>query len=375
MEETGIKCTFVFIPDIFSMNTFNSLKIKKKKNYIFPDINFFESAHDSACQIFAQLFGGLVDYGKHHSKKNKHPRYGKKLYKSSTEWSKEKPIIIICSGHGALIGYTLQYLLYKDFWGKCTDQYWVKAIISINGSFNGNALVENVMNITSTRNGIQFGFFSLGRIVILYFLYLYIMDKLNINKNKCLFNLDLLSILTFSNPLLAKSDCCLYELTYKGSKSIQKRKKKFKNTLYLNFAEPNKLNIFYLELSKPRIETIINMLTRIYLYFYTSINGSITKITRDYPYLSKIKFHKEYQNLTRNMRTNLRTGVYYYVDGKIDILPILDFAKKFIECTKMIKKKNYKMRKQILEHEKEQAFLELNKIRHEQIMSELKNLI
>ena len=43
----------------------------------YPSLGPFNSAWDRACILWAYLFGGQVDYGKVHSKKHGHARWGK----------------------------------------------------------------------------------------------------------------------------------------------------------------------------------------------------------------------------------------------------------------------------------------------------------
>ena len=57
------------------------------------------SAWDRACELYAQLTGGVVDYGKAHSERCKHARFGTDFSKNPliTEWNSEKKINFI--GH------------------------------------------------------------------------------------------------------------------------------------------------------------------------------------------------------------------------------------------------------------------------------------
>ena len=54
---------------------------------------------DRACELYAQIFGGRVDYGEAHSKKYGHSRFGK-FYSGMTAKDPEK-INIIAYGFGA----------------------------------------------------------------------------------------------------------------------------------------------------------------------------------------------------------------------------------------------------------------------------------
>lgn len=63
-----------------------------------PTISSLGSAWDRACEIYAQLVGGTVDYGEVHSKKYGHARYGRTYDKPLVPgWGSEKKIHIL--GH------------------------------------------------------------------------------------------------------------------------------------------------------------------------------------------------------------------------------------------------------------------------------------
>ena len=63
-----------------------------------PSISPISSAWDRACEIYAQLVGGTVDYGKAHSEKYGHKRFGRTYSKPLFEgWGKDKKINLV--GH------------------------------------------------------------------------------------------------------------------------------------------------------------------------------------------------------------------------------------------------------------------------------------
>lgn len=63
-----------------------------------PSISPISGAWDRACEIYAQLVGGTVDYGKAHSEKYGHKRYGRTYKKPLFEgWGKDKKINML--GH------------------------------------------------------------------------------------------------------------------------------------------------------------------------------------------------------------------------------------------------------------------------------------
>lgn len=70
------------------------------------------SAWDQACELYAQLTGSTVDYGKAHSKKFGHVRYGRKYKKPLFEgWSAEKKIHLIGHSFGGNAIRMLTHLL------------------------------------------------------------------------------------------------------------------------------------------------------------------------------------------------------------------------------------------------------------------------
>ncbi len=70
------------------------------------------SAWDQACELYAQLKGTRVDYGKAHSDKHKHKRYGRTYSRPLiNEWSKAKKIHLIGHSFGGNTVRMLAYLL------------------------------------------------------------------------------------------------------------------------------------------------------------------------------------------------------------------------------------------------------------------------
>ena len=70
------------------------------------------SAWDQACQLYAQLTGTQVDYGKAHSQRHNHKQFGRKYEKSLFEgWSEEKKVHLIGHSFGGLCIRMLSHLL------------------------------------------------------------------------------------------------------------------------------------------------------------------------------------------------------------------------------------------------------------------------
>ncbi len=98
------------------------------------------SFHDRACELFARIRGGTVDYGEAHSAAAGHARHGRTFPAFMQEWSGENPVILIGHSAGAQTCLQLQALLAADFWGLGTNADWVEAIVSVAGVINGSLL-------------------------------------------------------------------------------------------------------------------------------------------------------------------------------------------------------------------------------------------
>lgn len=104
------------------------------------------SHHDRACELFAQINGGDVDYGARHSEAAGHARFVKDEARPYAkkglidEWSAENPVILVGHSAGAHSCLKLQQLLAEDFWGVGSSADWVEAVVSIAGVLNGSLL-------------------------------------------------------------------------------------------------------------------------------------------------------------------------------------------------------------------------------------------
>ncbi len=70
------------------------------------------SAWDQACQLYAQLTGTRVDYGKVHSQRHNHKQFGRKYEKTLFDgWSEQKKIHLVGHSFGGLCIRMLSHLL------------------------------------------------------------------------------------------------------------------------------------------------------------------------------------------------------------------------------------------------------------------------
>ena len=98
------------------------------------------SLHDRACQLFYELRGGRVQYGKEHSRLFAHRSYGPELTGQYPSWSASNPIHFI--GHslgGNTIRYMLQLIKEGHFHGEnCQPSAsWIASITCISSPLNG----------------------------------------------------------------------------------------------------------------------------------------------------------------------------------------------------------------------------------------------
>ena len=97
------------------------------------------SLHDRACQVFYELYGGTVDYGKEHSDFHNHERFGRKFEKGKLSmWDEDNPITIIGHSLGGCTAWVLQnYLAQGRFAGIPTSAAWVSNVICVSAPLNG----------------------------------------------------------------------------------------------------------------------------------------------------------------------------------------------------------------------------------------------
>ena len=75
------------------------------------------SAHDRACELFYELYGGRVDYGAEHAQHFGHARYGQTLQAKWPAWSAERPVDLVGHSYGGNVCLDLVLKLASDFFG------------------------------------------------------------------------------------------------------------------------------------------------------------------------------------------------------------------------------------------------------------------
>lgn len=99
------------------------------------------SAHDRACELFYELYGGRIDYGAEHSSTFKHKRFGAALKAKWPNWSADSPIDLIGHSYGGNVCIDLALKLTHDFFGVGSDAQWVRSIVTLSSPINGTTLV------------------------------------------------------------------------------------------------------------------------------------------------------------------------------------------------------------------------------------------
>ena len=109
------------------------------------------SAWDNACELYAQLLGTKVDYGKAHSQKNNHERYGRRYSKPLVDGFGKRKIHLIGHSHSGQVIRLLAHLLtYGD---EAEKQATGESEIS--GLFTGGKedLIASVTTLCTPNNG------------------------------------------------------------------------------------------------------------------------------------------------------------------------------------------------------------------------------
>lgn len=150
---------------------------KEGKQAYAPTISSLGSAWDRACEIYAQIVGGTVDYGKAHSEKYGHERYGRTYEKALVpDWGQldeqgrlNKIHILGHSFGGATVRMFSQLMAFGDpdevastdpsdispfFTGKKGD--WLQSVTTVAGPHNGTTVISSIGPLLPILKGITF---------------------------------------------------------------------------------------------------------------------------------------------------------------------------------------------------------------------------
>ena len=100
------------------------------------------SAHDCACEAFAQLAGTFTDYGEVHARECGHARHGPDFRGRALleRWDASRPVHLVGHSFGGNTALALLQLLADDFWGLGTAARWVVSITCIATPVRGCSL-------------------------------------------------------------------------------------------------------------------------------------------------------------------------------------------------------------------------------------------
>ena len=126
----------------------------------------FGSNWDRACELYANIKGGRVDYGKAHSEKYGHERYGRTFPGLYPQWDNDHPVDLFGYSMGAPTTRILASLL---AWGNkdeqaaspndCSDLFkggnakMINSVSTISGTNNGTTLADGIFNLIDDLTG------------------------------------------------------------------------------------------------------------------------------------------------------------------------------------------------------------------------------
>lgn len=218
------------------------------------------SAWDRACELFAQLTGTVVDYGKAHSEAHNHNRYGRdytdRALLGKNGWDMKTPVNLVTHSFGGPTGYVFTSML----------EYGVKEEIEASPEncselFKGGhkGLVYSMTTLESPHNGTPFA--DVMNKGILPYIFATFMNILGTQKSPAVdFMFDQFGItkdpatggkasfnLKNCFNLIASNDHAGYDMTIKGSKELYEKFNQAKGTYYFsvaaNMTEKNQFGI------------------------------------------------------------------------------------------------------------------------------------
>ncbi|RUS28341.1 hypothetical protein BC938DRAFT_481996 [Jimgerdemannia flammicorona] len=117
-----------------------------RRKFLYVTPGMCSSVHDRACEIFAQLKGGIVDYGEVHSREVGHERYGRTYEVSHhpglyPQWSATHPLHFLGHSLGGPTIYKLQEFLATGFFAPAghpdTSVDWIRSLTGLSAPFRG----------------------------------------------------------------------------------------------------------------------------------------------------------------------------------------------------------------------------------------------
>ena len=230
---------------------------KEGVHCVAPSLGPYNGAWDRACELYAQLVGGRVDYGKVHSAKYGHERYGRKYKALLPEWGKKDKdgniIKINLIGHS--FGGVTARLLTELLINGSKEEIEGTPANELSPLFKGGNrnLVHSITTLASPHNGASIGEKTTGKVIVA--LCIKICQLFNIVDSTPLqriydLNLDRFGITT--PPSLTKfkienkdeeikkyfkdnTDNIVYDLSYKGSEELNNKIEVQDNIYYFSY--------------------------------------------------------------------------------------------------------------------------------------------
>lgn len=172
------------IPNIYYWGGFSDLQ-EQLKTLGYPtftaEVGPVSSNWDRACELYAFIKGGTVDYGAAHSEKHGHARYGRTYPGVFPEWDGTNKIHIFGHSMGGQTARVLVHLLEEGseqernadpagfsplFAG---NKNWVESVTTLSTPHNGTTLLENQNIFRAAQYGAISFFAALQKLKILYF--------------------------------------------------------------------------------------------------------------------------------------------------------------------------------------------------------------
>ena len=140
------------------------VELRSNPDYIVSEcMGTVSSAHDRACELFFELYGGRVDYGAEHACCAGHRRYGHSHRVGKwPRWSADAPIDLVGHSYGGNVAIDLALKLRSDFFGVGSDERWIRSIVTLSAPINGTTLVYLMgLSLTDHRTVRWFSFIHL----------------------------------------------------------------------------------------------------------------------------------------------------------------------------------------------------------------------
>jgi len=224
-----------------------------------PSSGPFSSAWDKACEVYAALFGKTVDYGKAHSEKYGHERYGRTYEKALLpDWGKidsegnTKKVNLFGYSFGAPTERTLANLLYYGseeeravtpedelsdlFKGGHTD--WIHSIVSASGTNNGTSFIY-ALEALKLLNFAETAVYGMGSFIShtpISKVYDFRLDHFGVTKAPSAKNLDFKINAKNVKKLVHNEDNMFYDLYPHRAKELNEQLDIFDNIYYISYS-------------------------------------------------------------------------------------------------------------------------------------------